>query len=221
MSDLKAYSDEELLRRLRAGEDFIEEYLLEKYKPFVKSKSRVLFLVGGDKEDLIQEGMIGLFKAIRDFNPENGAPFAAFAKLCVERQLYTAIESAGRLKNAPLNAYISLSEESENLMDGGIEEAVIEKAMSPALLTNYAAIMESVSGSFETSMPYEKIAELVRNQLDNGGSWNIVSTSVNGTGDYRVPYSMSSEAYVMIPDQATVDAAKAKIQQVVIGEFVQ
>ena len=100
-------------------------------------------------------------------------------------------------------------------------KAVIEKAMSPALLTNYAAIMESVSGSFETSMPYEKIAELVRNQLDNGGSWNIVSTSVNGTGDYRVPYSMSSEAYVMIPDQATVDAAKAKIQQVVIGEFVQ
>lgn len=100
-------------------------------------------------------------------------------------------------------------------------KAVIEKAMSPTLLTNYAAIMESVSGSFETSMPYEKIAELVRNQLDNGGSWNIVSTSVNGTGDYRVPYSMSSEAYVMIPDQATVDAAKAKIHQVVIGEFVQ
>ena len=100
-------------------------------------------------------------------------------------------------------------------------KAVIEKAMSPTLLTNYASIMESVSGSFETSMPYEKIAELVRNQLDNGGSWNIVSTSVNGTGDYRVPYSMSSEAYVMIPDQATVDAAKAKIQQVVVGEFVQ
>jgi RNA polymerase sporulation-specific sigma factor len=139
MSDLKAYSDEELLRRLRAGEDFIEEYLLEKYKPFVKSKSRVLFLVGGDKEDLIQEGMIGLFKAIRDFNPENGAPFAAFAKLCVERQLYTAIESAGRLKNAPLNAYISLSEESENLMDGGIEEAVIEKA-------SYQQMYEKIQG---------------------------------------------------------------------------
>ena len=127
MSDLKAYSDEELLRRLRAGEDFIEEYLLEKYKPFVKSKSRALFLVGGDREDLIQEGMIGLFKAIRDFDAANGAPFAAFAKLCVERQLYTAIEAAGRMKNAPLNGYISLSEEADHLMDGGIEEAVIEK----------------------------------------------------------------------------------------------
>ena len=139
MIDLKEFSDEELLRRLRAGEDFIEEYLLEKYKPFVKSKSRVLFLVGGDKEDLIQEGMIGLFKAIRDFNPENGAPFAAFAKLCVERQLYTAIESAGRMKNAPLNGYISLSEESETLMDGGIEEFVIEKA-------SYQQMYEKIQG---------------------------------------------------------------------------
>ena len=128
MIDLKEFSDEELICRLRAGEGFIEEYLLEKYKPFVKSKSRALFLAGADREDLIQEGMIGLFKAIRDFKPENGAPFAAFAKLCVERQLYTAIEAAARMKNAPLNGYISLSEEAENLMDGGIEDAVIEKA---------------------------------------------------------------------------------------------
>ena len=128
MIDLKEFSDEELICRLRAGEGFIEEYLLEKYKPFVKSKSRALFLAGADREDLIQEGMIGLFKAIRDFKSENGAPFAAFAKLCVERQLYTAIEAAARMKNAPLNGYISLSEEAENLMDGGIEDAVIEKA---------------------------------------------------------------------------------------------
>ena len=128
MIDLKKYSDEELICRLRAGESRIEEYLLEKYKPVVKSKSRALFLNGSDKDDLIQEGMIGLFKAIRDFKVENGAPFAAFAKLCVERQLYTAIEAAGRMKNAPLNGYISLSEESEELMDSGIEDAVIEKA---------------------------------------------------------------------------------------------
>lgn len=127
MKEFKDFSDEELIRRLHAGEKKIEEYLLEKYKPFVKSKCRVLFLVGGDREDLIQEGMIGLFKAIRDFDPENGAYFASFAKLCVERQLYTAIETAGRKKNIPLNSYVSLSEESDNLIDHGIEEAVIEK----------------------------------------------------------------------------------------------
>ncbi len=99
-------------------------------------------------------------------------------------------------------------------------KAVIEKAMSPSLLTNYADIMQSVSGSFETSMPYDKIAELVRDQLENGGSWNVVSYSVDGTGDSKIPYSMSQYAYVMIPDQSTVDTAISKINQVKNGEIL-
>lgn len=99
-------------------------------------------------------------------------------------------------------------------------KAVIEKAMSPSLLINYADIMASVSGSFETSMPYDTIAELVRDMLDNGLTWNIVSASVDGTGDYQIPYSMSTEAYVMIPDQSTVDAAIAKMNQVKNGEII-
>lgn len=165
MNDFINLTDEELIERLRKGCLEVQEYLLEKYKPFVKSKSRVLFLVGGDKEDLIQEGMIGLFKAIRDFNPENGAPFAAFAKLCVERQLYTAIESAGRLKNAPLNAYISLSEESENLMDGGIEDVVIEKASYQQMYENmqeYLSAMEKeVLELYLEGKDYTEIAKLL------------------------------------------------------------
>ena len=100
-------------------------------------------------------------------------------------------------------------------------KAVIEKAMSPSLLMNYADIMASVSGSFETSMPYDAIAELVRDMLDNGFDWNIVSASVSGTGDYQIPYSLATEAYVMIPDQATVDAVIAKIDQVKNGEILQ
>ena len=165
MNDFINLTDEELIERLRKGCLEVQEYLLGKYKPFVKSKSRVLFLVGGDKEDLIQEGMIGLFKAIRDFNPENGAPFAAFAKLCVERQLYTAIESAGRLKNAPLNAYISLSEESENLMDGGIEDVVIEKASYQQMYENmqeYLSAMEKeVLELYLEGKDYTEIAKLL------------------------------------------------------------
>ena len=165
MNDFINLTDEELIERLRKGCLEVQEYLLEKYKPFVKSKSRVLFLVGGDKEDLIKEGMIGLFKAIRDFNPENGAPFAAFAKLCVERQLYTAIESAGRLKNAPLNAYISLSEESENLMDGGIEDVVIEKASYQQMYENmqeYLSAMEKeVLELYLEGKDYTEIAKLL------------------------------------------------------------
>ena len=100
-------------------------------------------------------------------------------------------------------------------------KAVIEKAMSPSLLMNYTDLMASVSGSFETSMPYDTIAELVRDMLDNGFSWNIVSASVSGTGDYQIPYSLATEAYVMIPDQATVDAAIEKINQVKNGEILQ
>ena len=98
---------------------------------------------------------------------------------------------------------------------------VIEKAMSPALLTNYVSIMDSVSGSFETSMPYDKIAELVRNQLDDGGSWNISSYSVSGRDELRVPYSLSFEVYVMIPDESTVQTAREKIDQVLSGQMLQ
>jgi len=142
--NLKEFTDEELICRLRAGESSIEEYLLEKYKPFVRKKSRVLFLVGGDREDLIQEGMIGLFKAIRDYKEDSGVPFASFAVLCVERQMYTAIEAAGRMKNAPLNGYISLSEEAEHLMDGGIEEAVIEKASYQQLYDKVRSMLSAL-----------------------------------------------------------------------------
>lgn len=99
-------------------------------------------------------------------------------------------------------------------------KAVIEKAMSPAILTGYTGIMESVAGNFETSMPYDLIAEIVRDQLDNGGNWNIVSASVDGTGDTRRPYSLSTGAYVMIPNQETVDAAIAMMQQVKNGEIL-
>ena len=165
MIDFKEYSDEELICRLRAGESSIEEYLLEKYKPFVKSKSRALFLVGGDREDLIQEGMIGLFKAIRDFKEENGAPFAAFAKLCVERQMYTAIEAAGRQKNAPLNAYISLSEEEEHLMDGGIEEAVIEKSSYQQLYERVRSLLSAMENEvlelYLEGKDYTEIAKIL------------------------------------------------------------
>jgi RNA polymerase sporulation-specific sigma factor len=128
--------DREYISKIKTGDKSALNFIMEKYRNFVYMKAKPFFMVGAEKDDIIQEGMIGLFKAIRDFNEENGAPFAAFAKLCVERQLYTAIESAGRLKNAPLNAYISLSEESENLMDGGIEEAVIEKASYQQMYEN-------------------------------------------------------------------------------------
>lgn len=165
MIDYKDFKDEELICRLRAGESSIEEYLLEKYKPFVRKKSRVLFLVGGDREDLIQEGMIGLFKAIRDYKEDSGAPFASFAVLCVERQMYTAIEAAGRQKNAPLNGYISLSEESELLLEYGIEEAVIEKASYQQLYEKVRTVLSAMENEvlelYLEGKDYTEIAKIL------------------------------------------------------------
>lgn len=97
-------------------------------------------------------------------------------------------------------------------------EGIMDKAMSAALLTNYSNILNSISGSFETSMPYDVMANLVRDQLQNGGKWNIEQYSVNGTGASKVPYSLTTPAYVMIPDQSTVDTAIAMMQKVAKGE---
>jgi RNA polymerase sporulation-specific sigma factor len=114
MTDSKyaAESDEILIARLRSGEQEIMEYLLDKYKYLVKSCAHLMFIKGGDSDDLMQEGMIGLFKAIRDYQPEEGS-FSAFARLCIRRQLYTAIERANRKKHGPLNHYESLQGEMD------------------------------------------------------------------------------------------------------------
>ncbi len=102
--------DDELIRLLRSGEDQIEEYLLEKYKPLVKKRARTLFLAGGDQEDLLQEGMMGLFKAIREYDPDRGASLPTFAALCVSRYMMNAIESSQRRKHQPLNSSVSFGE---------------------------------------------------------------------------------------------------------------
>ncbi|MCD8153271.1 MAG: RNA polymerase sporulation sigma factor SigH [Clostridiales bacterium] len=111
MSGYENIPDEELISRMREGETGISDYLMEKYKGLVRQKARAMFLVGGDTDDLIQEGMIGLFKAVRDYQPNREASFATFARLCIDRQLYTAVASSGRQKHQPLNSYVSLSEE--------------------------------------------------------------------------------------------------------------
>ena len=117
MKDYEGMSDEELILRAQKGEKKLEEFLIDKYKGMVRKKAHAMFLIGGEQEDLIQEGMIGLFRAVRDYRPDKNASFATFANLCVERQIYKAIEISGRQKHRPLNSYISLSEENSPLKD--------------------------------------------------------------------------------------------------------
>lgn len=114
MLSYEGKSDEELIAEYRAGNDAIMDYLMEKYKNLVRKKVSKLFLIGGDKDDLIQEGMIGLFKAVRDYSGDKESSFFHFADLCIARQIYTAIEASNRKKHAPLNSYIPLYEENEN-----------------------------------------------------------------------------------------------------------
>lgn len=109
----EAFSDEELIEKLRRGENDITDYILEKYKPLVRKKTNAMYLIGGETEDLIQEGMIGLFKAIRDYRPDKDASFYHFAELCINRQLYSALEASNRKKHQPLNSYISLSDQEQ------------------------------------------------------------------------------------------------------------
>jgi len=124
-----ALCDEELVLMSRGGNDSALEFLMNKYRNMVRQRARTYFLIGADREDIVQEGMIGLFKAIRDFKENKQSSFKAFAELCVTRQIITAIKTATRQKHTPLNTYISLNrplfdEEYEvTLMDVLKEEA--------------------------------------------------------------------------------------------------
>ncbi len=129
-NDYAQTSDEELIVRLREGESPITDFIMDKYKNLVRSKAKAMFILGADNEDLIQEGMIGLFKAIRDYDSGRDASFFTFADLCVSRQMYTAVQAAGRQKHTPLNTYVSLY---SNMSDAEGEEAVLVEALRSAV----------------------------------------------------------------------------------------
>lgn len=114
LTELTAKTDEELLTLARAGDTRAEELLYARYKNVVRVKTHAYFIVGADRDDLLQEGMIGLYKAVRDYSASCGASFRTFAEMCIHRQIVTAIKTATRQKHIPLNSYISLYKNSED-----------------------------------------------------------------------------------------------------------
>lgn len=118
MNKYDRMTDEQLLCDYKNGNQEIMDYLMVKYKSMVRKKARAMYLLGGENEDLIQEGMIGLIKAVRDFDVTQKTSFSSFAELCVSRQMYSAIEASNRKKHLPLNSYISLYEDSEQEGEG-------------------------------------------------------------------------------------------------------
>ena len=125
-------TDEELIGKLRAGRRDVADYLMEKYKGLVRQKARTMYLIGGETVDLIQEGMIGLFKAVQNYDSGKEASFQTFARLCIDRQLYKAVSGSNRQKHQPLNTYVSLSQEEgtdhlEELWEQSPETIVIAR----------------------------------------------------------------------------------------------
>ena len=159
--DFEKIKDEEIAIMASKGQENATDYLLAKYRAVVLSKARRYFLIGADKEDIIQEGMIGLFKAIRDYKQENDTSFSTFANICITRQILTAVKSATRKKHIPLNTYISLDktindEENETTL---IETLIDEFEQTPEdivinkeILSKTENIIFSVLSKFETQV---------------------------------------------------------------------
>ncbi len=160
--------DEELILRIRDGELQIIDFIMEKYKNLAKSKSRSMFILGADNDDLIQEGMIGLFKAIRDYDTGRDASFYTFAELCITRQIYTAIQASNRQKHVPLNTSISLSAEHTVELqqeDGNPESIMIDqesgKALEKMIAKELSLFEKQVLELYLTGMTYTEIAKVL------------------------------------------------------------
>lgn len=142
--------EEEIIDEARNGDNKALEFLINKYKCFVRAKARTYFLIGADREDIIQEGMIGLYKAIRDYKEDKLSSFRAFAELCITRQIITAIKTATRQKHIPLNSYVSLNrplfdEESDRtLMDMISEESTMDPEVMMINREEYTGIEEKM-----------------------------------------------------------------------------
>lgn len=180
--DYQHYSDEELMIQLRDGNDGIMDFIMNKYKNLVRSKAKSMYILGADGDDLIQEGMIGLFKAVRDFDSGRDASFFTFADLCISRQIYTAVQASRRQKHIPLNTYISLyatareqsgqNEEDTALVDilalgsgQSPEEMVIDKEnveqLERTIEKELSSFEKQVLDLYLTGMSYTQIAKVL------------------------------------------------------------
>lgn len=173
-------TDEELIDCLRGGEEAIMDYICDKYKNLVRKKAKSMFILGGDNEDLIQEGMLGLFKAVRDYDCGRDASFYTFADLCISRQMYTAVQASRRQKHFPLNTYISLDgnpgqqgdHEDSNLLEAlatrtelSPEEVFLDKErvayLENTIENELSSFEKQVLDLYMTGMSYSQIAKVL------------------------------------------------------------
>jgi len=186
VSEYQNQTDEMLIEELRNGQPDIIDYILEKYKYLVRKRANAMFLIGGDTDDLIQEGMIGLFKAIRDYQKERETSFYHFADICITRQIYHAVEASQRKKHQPLNTYISLNaqlgeEDTDTFLDllgtfetVNPEQLLIDwenaRSIQEQMRKKLSALEQQVLKLYLQGLNYRKIAEILQREpksIDN------------------------------------------------------
>ncbi len=178
--DEEQRSDDELVLAARGGDDVALAELLTKYRNFARVKARSYFLVGADREDIVQEGMIGLYKAIRDFNPEMLTSFRAFAELCVTRQIITAIKTATRQKHTPLNSYVSFNRPVVSDEDG---DRVLGDVIPTSAITDPADLVISSERIRALQRHFDEVlsdleAEVLRLYVE-GKSYQEIAETLN------------------------------------------
>lgn len=179
MEAFEHFTDEQVLAQGMDNNETAQDYLINKYKSFVKIKARQYFIVGADKEDIIQEGMIGLYKAIRDFNPEKQVSFYTFADMCITRQIITAIKAATRQKHIPLNSYISLN---KSVFDDDCEKTYIDTLVESRISSPEELFIGREEKKYIESHMGEALSELECRVLSlhlQGKSYSQIGVIVN------------------------------------------
>lgn len=174
-------SDAELVAMAQAGDMAAEEALLRKYKKVVKMKSNMYFMAGADEDDVVQEGMIGLFKAIRQYDPDREASFATFASICITRQIISAIRAAGRAKHKALNTYVSLNRP----VKGSNEEMMLADTLGDNMVENPEALMVMKDVAYyilhNDGNIFSELEMQVLNELIKGSDYAEISKKLNRT----------------------------------------
>ncbi len=195
--DYETLSDEEILALARQKEEAAMEYLLTKYNPLVKKEARTMYLLGGENEDLIQEGMIGLFKAIQDYNPDKNVQFPTFARICIDRKIYSAVTASNRKKHDALNNAVSIERQKEGLKG------------------EHYCLEEYLIANLESNPENCIIAEESRKELEHLLSGCLSSMEYQVIGYYREGMSYTEIAARMKKSPKTIDnaiqRARAKI----------
>ena len=159
-------SDEELITALRDGDEKIIEVIIERYKEFVRKKAGSMFILGADRDDLIQEGMIGLYNAVRDYDAGRDASFYTFADLCVSRQMYKAVEAGNRKKHAPLNSYVSIYDDDKGTDSPGDGSALLEKILSETGKSPEEMVIDREQTQILEQKIYESLSDFERKVLN-------------------------------------------------------